>query len=509
MKRLHGWTALVGGLGIAFPAAAAGPLPQQVTERISVATDDQQGNGHSLRAALSADGRFVAFASYASNLVPGDTNGTPDVFVRDRHQRTTERVSVSSSGTEGDAESGLPALSADGRFVAFRSLAENLVAEDTNETWDVFVRDRAEGSTVRVSVSSNGTEGLQASGDPALSADGRFVAFESLNDLVADDTNGTHDVYVHDRETGVTERVSVSALGEPDSFSFTPSLSADGRYVAFHSFATNLVPLDGNVLADVFVRDRFLGTIERVSVDSAGVAGDSDSMIPSISADGRFVAFDSLAGNLVAGDSNFAWDVFVHDRVNGTTERVSLDSAGNPGNFDSQDPALSADARFVVFHSTANNLVSGDMNDDLDVFVRDRTSGITARASVDSAGAEGIRSSFHAAISGGQREPLRARGHERRPRRLHPPRGRAPAPSLARGTAPRVGLSARVSSRAKRARTCLARVPFPGSRATRWARAPRATPSVRSRSRSIGCGARRPSAASRTSRSAASASRAS
>src|SRR5207245_298074 len=217
-----------------------------------------EGNGASTGVALSADGRFVAFTSVATNLVAGDANGVSDVFVHDRQAGTTERVSVDSAGSEGNGASTGVALSADGRFVAFTSVATNLVAGDTNGAADVFVHDRQTGTTERGSVDSAGSEGNGASTGVALSADGRFVAFTSAaTNLVAGDTNGVTDVFVHDRQTGTTERVSVDSAGiEGNGASAGVALSADGRFVAFTSVATNLVAGDTNGAADVFVHDR-------------------------------------------------------------------------------------------------------------------------------------------------------------------------------------------------------------------------------------------------------------
>jgi Tol biopolymer transport system component len=249
----------------------------------------------------------------ATNLVPGDTNGTGDVFVRDRQAGITERVSVGPGGVQGNRFSNGRALSPDGRFVAFNSLAANLVPGDTNGTFDVFVRDRDTGTTERVSVGPGGVQADVGGALGALSADGRFVAFESLSsNLVPGDTNGTTDVFVRDRQTGTTRRISLGPGGvQGDGQSFGAQISADGRFVAFASNATNLAPGDTNGESDVFVRDRRTGTTLRASLGPGGVRGNGQSNNPGLSADGRFVAFLSFATNLVPGDTNDTQDVFL------------------------------------------------------------------------------------------------------------------------------------------------------------------------------------------------------
>ena len=286
------------------------------TERVSVATGGGEANGASYTPAISADGRFVAFHSDATNLVSGDTSGFTDIFVHDRQTGTTERVSVATGGAEANGISGLAAISADGRFVAFQSAANNLVSGDTNSAYDIFVHDRQTGTTERVSVASGGG---QATGGPSLrpvlSADGRFVAFFSDATTLVSDTNATTDIFVHDRQTGTTERVNVATNGDQATgISGSAAISADGRFVAFESVANNLVGSDTNSTYDVFVHDRESGTTERVSVATNGGQATGNSTFPAISADGRFVAFQSDAANLVGGDANAASDVFVHDR---------------------------------------------------------------------------------------------------------------------------------------------------------------------------------------------------
>jgi hypothetical protein len=375
--------------------AAADLAPAQQTKRVSLDSSGAQANRWSMRSSIAADGRRIAFESGATNLVASDTNALTDIFVRDLATGVVERVSVDSSGAQSNGGSEGPALSADGNVVAFFSFASNLVAGDNNGHDDVFARDLATGVTELVSVDSSGNPGNDHSYRMALSTDGRFVAFESLaTNLVASDTNSRLDVFVRDRATGTTERISVDSAGaEANGESALPSISADGRYVAFYSYATNLVAGDTNAFSDVFVRDRATGTTERVSVDSSGAQGDGDSVTPALSADGNVVAFFSRATTLVPNDTNFQVDLFVHDRTTGTTERDSVDSAGNESNNDSggslnHGPALSADGRFVAFESMATNLIASDGNGTLDVFVRDRASGATNRVSVDTSGAE-------------------------------------------------------------------------------------------------------------------------
>ncbi len=374
------------------------------TTRVSVSSAGIQGNDGSSATAISADGRFVVFESFASNLVAGDTNGRPDIFVRDRQTKQTMRVSVSSAGVQGNYASYSPAISADGRFVAFESGAGNLVAGDTNASRDIFVRDRQTNQTTRVSISSAGVQGNHNSYRPAISADGRIVAFMSrANNLVAGDTNVGRDIFVRDRLTNQTTRVSVSSAGaQGNGFygSYHPAISANGRFVAFASLAGNLVGGDTNGKSDIFVRDRQTSQTTRVSVSSAGTQSNNYSYQPTISADGRFVAFESSANNLVTGDTNASPDIFVRDRHASQTTRASVSSAGVQGNLSSETtPAVSADGRFVAFKSWATNLVTGDTNGKFDIFVRDRQANQTTRVSVTSAGGEGDDNSYRPTIS--------------------------------------------------------------------------------------------------------------
>jgi Tol biopolymer transport system component len=297
-----------------------------------------------------------------------------DVFVRDRAARITSRVSLGTGGNQGNYQSYDCALSDDGQFVAFVSGADNLVPGDTNGDADVFVRDRAAGTTTRVSVATGGAEANEGSFHPAISGDGRFVAFYSwATNLVAADTNGAIDIFVHDRDTGQTSRASVATGGvQANADSNYPTISDDGRFVLFDSFATNLTPGDTNGTADVFLHDLTSGTTTRVSVADDESEGNSWSAAAEVSADGRFVTFVSGASNLVAGDLNGFEDVFVRDRTGGTTIRVSRATDGSEANARSEWPAASGNGRFFAFASLASNLVQSDTNNAADVFLHDR-----------------------------------------------------------------------------------------------------------------------------------------
>ena len=373
----------------------------QLTERASVGAGGTQGNWYSYAPSVSADGRFVAFFSWSTNLVSSDTNSSWDVFVRDRQSLATERVSLDSNGVQGNWDSQYPAISADGSCVGFESLASNLVTGDTNGASDVFVRNRLASTTERVSVDPSGAQANAESGSASLSADGRFVAFWSAaSNLTSGDTNGHRDIFVRDRLNATTERVSVTSNGaQADSDSGAPSISADGRYVAFWSDATNLVPGDTNGCRDIFVHDRQTGTTARASVDTSGAQANAESGAPALSADGHCVAFWSSATQLVAGDTNSCRDVFVRDLQTGTTERASLDSSGAQANDESFFPALSADGRLLVFTSWATNLVSGGALGE-QVYLRDRQAGTTELASCDTNGTPGVSWSAAPRVSG-------------------------------------------------------------------------------------------------------------
>jgi Tol biopolymer transport system component len=412
----------------ALPAAAGAVAPAE-TSLVSVSSQLVQGDSFSGGGTVSAGGRYVAFTSFAGNLVAGDTNGVTDVFLRDRLAGTTRRTSLAPGGTEvvgdyfdlhlsdagtrlafissaaglapgangryhafvqdlgsgttrlvsrssgGAVENGATlgaALSGNGRFVAFVSTATNLVAGDTNGVIDVFVRDLRSARTILVTAGRNGAPADGLSVDPAISRDGRFVAFASAaSNLVAGDTNGLVDVFVRDLATGRTTLLSRARGGGPaDNGSGEPSISADGTRVAFSSDATNLVAGDTNGTSDVMVADVRSGTVRRVSAGTGGGPADGESSAPSISGDGTRVLFHSVATNLVRGDTNGTRDVFVR-HLAAATRLVSVGPGGRLGDGPSFAGDLSADGRHAVFDSRATNLVDGDTNGESDVFARD------------------------------------------------------------------------------------------------------------------------------------------
>ena len=445
---------------LALPAFA---LAQDATVRVSVSSAGAEARQQSWIGGISSTGRHVVFYSQAKNLVTGDTNLASDVFARDRDpdgngifdegNDVTTRLSVDSAGIQGDNWSMHCSISADGRHVVYDSLADNLVSNDKNRWWDVFACDRDpdgngifdEGNdvTTLLTIDASGKQGFGTY--PTLSADGRYVAFESEVDWFPGDTNGVTDVFVVDRDpdgngifdegNGVIVRMSVRSSGlQPDGDCHGARISANGRHVAFDSIATNLVALDTNDASDAFVHDRDPdgngifdegnGATLRASLDSSGVEGDLESHWPKLSGDGRFVLFDSLADNLVANDANNAFDLFAFDRDpdgngifdegNSVTHRLSVDASGNEGNGNSYAGAISGSGRYVAFYGGASNLVALDTNGTFDIFSLDRDpdgngiydegNNVTTRSSLTSCGFESDGSSSNCEISSDGRQ---------------------------------------------------------------------------------------------------------
>ena len=372
-------------------------------DRVSVSSVGIQADGNSEEPAISSDGSIIAFISEATNLVPGDTNNAQDIFVNDLNTGITERVSVDSAGIQGDDDAFTLSLSENGSFVAFGSYATNLVAGDTNDAIDVFVYDRDTDTTERVSVSSASVQADDESFSPAISSAGRFVAFRSdATNLVANDTNNSSDIFVRDRTLGTTERISVASdATQANGDSILPAISSDGRFVAFSSEASNLVAGDTNNLADIFLHDRQDDTTVRIVAPAEFNTGSGIVIVaPNISPDGGFVGFRSNADDLVLGDTNISFDTFLIDRLTLIAERASVSSSEVEGDSDSSRPSISSDNRYVTYSSNATNLVSNDTNGFEDVFVRDRNTGRTRRVSLSFDGLEGDNRSFSAVISG-------------------------------------------------------------------------------------------------------------
>lgn len=348
-------------------------MQRNTTECISVTPAGIPANNASTYPSISADGRYVAFSSAASDIIPGLIH-VGGIYVRDRVLGITFLVSQSSTGEQGNNGSTMPSISADGQMVAFQSTATNLVPGDTNGVSDVFVREISAGVTIRVSTSSTSVQANGQSQNCAISGDGRFIGFDSAaNNLVSSDTNSNYDVFVRDLVLGTTECVSLSMTGSTgngySNFLYS-SLSYDGRFVTFPSGADNLVSGDLNGFQDVFVRDRLLNTTRRISVGLGGQEANEYSLSPSISADGRSLSFISLASNLIANDTNSERDAFWTDLQTGQIIRESVSSTNAQSNGVTFFGAMSRDGKYVVFLSVATNLVVGDTNNYQDVFER-------------------------------------------------------------------------------------------------------------------------------------------
>lgn len=375
------------------------------TMRVSVSSNGSESDSNSYESSISADGRYITFASYASNLVEGDSGYHSDIFVHDRNSKTTTRISVSSTGEEADGDSFAPSISGDGHYVVFLSKAYNLVNTTLSSNYygiHIFIHDMVSGTTEnipilnssefsyygQVSISSNGRYIIYKSGkgspvSAALSMD-PMSEEDSYNDLPESENDPLPDydkVLVYDRITGITKNIGLSSSGEEaNGDCYEPSISADGRYVTFSSFADNLVSGDNNQMSDIFIRDRLLGTTNRISVSSNGSETDYDSYSSSISPDGTHVAFASWAANLVSGDTNNCADIFVRDLISGITKRISISYNGEESNGASYNygdrftnsafkPSLNNDGSLVAFSSYATNLVPFDSNGYSDVFL--------------------------------------------------------------------------------------------------------------------------------------------
>ena len=378
-----------------YPNASGTRNPTFTFDQIALnVTDTQavtQGNGNVVTVAVSADGRYLAFGSLSSNLVPNDTNAASDAFVLDRGTGQTTRVSVRSDGTQSapGKESYPYAISADGRYVFFHSADITLVPGGTNHFSDSFVHDRVTHQTTRL-LDGAGVNPNQQYEASAITPDARYVVFDGYaTNVVPNDTNGHSDVFMLDRTLNTIKRISVSAGGgESNGDSSAGNISADGRYVTFWSDATNLVAGDTNGVGDCFVFDNVTNTTRLVSVSSAGIQGNSGSYRSRISADGRYVVYRSFASNLVSGDTNGTFDIFLFDRTTSTNTLVSVSSSGTQADRASDGAVISGDGKRIFFITDATNLVSGDTNGIQDLFVRNTQTNQTSRLSLTYTGAQ-------------------------------------------------------------------------------------------------------------------------
>lgn len=363
-----------GGFDAFMPDGGCPSCPPRIIDVVNGDPLGRPGSGRTfLFYDISQNGRYVGFATRAENLVTGDTNGFSDVFLRDRVAGATTLVSTTATGEQTTNDSSFVAISDNGRFVAFGSLATNLVPGDDNGVRDLFVKDLTTGDIERISVSSDEAQSNGPIEYASMSADGRYVAFRSsATNLVAGDDNGTWDVFVRDREAGITFRVSESPSGvSGNGESNWLMISNNGRFIAYSTVASNLGPVDTNGDPDVYLYDRVDRTTELISRNASGVAGNYSSIVPRISADGRFIAYRSAATNLVSGDTTMAYNCFLFDRATGVTERVDIADDGTLVDT-SVNASVSDDGRFVAFASGSAGIVPGDTNAVSDIFIRDR-----------------------------------------------------------------------------------------------------------------------------------------
>lgn len=374
------------------PPPAPTPPPAPSTTLVSQLTDGTQGNLNSASPVISPDGTKVAFLSVASNLVPGDTNGTQDIFIKNLETGSVERISTAADGSQANGQSMNPAFSADGSKVVFASVASTLTPSDTNAQFDVFVKSLASGVISRVSTDAAGNQSNGGSAVPSFGPDGTTVVFYSYaSNLVGGDTNATSDIFVKSLTTQAIQRVSTdSGGGQADGRSLDPVISPDGTKVAFYSFATNLVAGDTNAVGDVFVKSLTApGDTQRVSTAVGGGQSNGFSNEASFSPDSAQVMFTSAAANLVANDTNANTDVFLKTLAfPGSVVRLSTASDGSQGTGLADGGRLSGDGTKVAFSSTSTNLVSGDTNARTDVFVKTLATGTVTRVSTDSDGGQ-------------------------------------------------------------------------------------------------------------------------
>lgn len=393
---------LLGLVAVWWGRTAVSAAPTPALRRIPPAMNSQETNGDSRTPQMSVNGRYIIFQSYANNLVPNDTNNAPDIFVYDRETVNVERVSLTASGAEAAAGSCCSDISGDGRYVVFASDSTDMDDSAGQNTWsDIFLRDRQTGTLTQITHAFDGAAANENSSSPSISADGQHIVFYSKADnLVANDTNNASDVFVYDVATQTIHLISAAVSGgSSNGGSYTPyndSISDDGRFVVFYSLASNLVTNDTNLAHDVFLRDRDADadgildetgpgevSTQLVSVTPDGAAGDGNSNVPFITGNGRFILFASVASDLApGGDSNPDYDLFLRDMTSGVTEIVSLMPDGSQGDGRSSYGVVSEDGRFVIILSAAE-LTGLEPDLAYDIFLRDRQTGGTTLLSLN------------------------------------------------------------------------------------------------------------------------------
>lgn len=374
------------------------------TTLLSTKSQKKQSDGLSSDSSASGTGKFVAFRSSATVLDDRCNSGLNHIFVRDRTAQTTRCISVNSNGNQGNQDSDAPSVSSDGQFIAFDSKATDLAGKCDNGASHIFVHDRVARTTRCVSINSNGNQGNLDSHAPSISSDGRFIAFHSAATNLSGGkcNNGFIHVFVHDLTAGTTTCVSVHSNGaEGDSNSFDPSISANGELVVFHSTAANLTGRCSNGNSHIYLHNRLSDNTSCVSVDSDETESNGNSSLPKISGDGLFVVFQSDATNLTPQCNNGFAQIYIRDLADDRTFCASRDSNGNQGNNDSVQPSISSVGRFIAFSSPATNLVSNRCTGgNKQIFIRDRTQDKTTCASLGPKNVEGNGDSENPSISG-------------------------------------------------------------------------------------------------------------
>lgn len=395
---------LVTGLALLFfSVASAGAI-----ERVSVAADGTEGNNRSERPGMSPNGRYVVFTSDADNLIPGGSDGEDgQIFLKDRMTGKVVLASRAEDGSEAEDSCGNPTVSADGRFVCFNTGSDNLHPGDDNGNGDVYVKDLKTGAIEWISQAHDGSAGDDGSANAFITPDGRYVVFQSGAENLhpdGDANGGDRDIFLRDRKTGRLQRVSDTAEGiQPNNDCYNPYLTPDGRFLSFRSYADNLVPDDTNGKADIFVKDLKTGKIERVSTSSEEEEGDGYCGCHHMSDDGRYVIFRSSSSNLVPGDTNGTYDVFVKDRRNGGLKRISVAEDGTEANSDSGGVWISSDGRFAAFWSRATNLMGSmeKVSSYRQVYIKDLKTGKLALVSQSAEGDRGNYDSEAPFLTGG------------------------------------------------------------------------------------------------------------